>query len=65
MCGVLKMSSSLKKDVVLNIRIESTLKEKAVEVFEKNGIDKSKAIRMFLDHVVKLDDIPDFMKIDY
>ena len=38
--------------VVISIRIDKDLKEKAVKVFESMGMDLSGGIKLFLNHVV-------------
>ena len=43
---------------IIQIRVDDELKEKAVEVFEKNGLDLSTAIRIFLKKSVNTDGIP-------
>jgi len=47
------MSSKL-----LQVRIDSELKEKAKEVFENSGIDMSSAVRLFLQQAVVQNRIP-------
>ena len=47
------MSTSL-----LNMRIDSSLKEQAAEVFERLGIDTSTAVKMFLKRSVIENGIP-------
>ena len=57
--------SSSKKNVIVNLRINSDLKNESGEILKKNDLDHSKAVRLFLEYIVKLGGIPDFIKRDF
>lgn len=56
------MSKECKKNVIMNVRINSDLKNESGVVLKKLGLDHSKAIRLLIDYVIKHNDLPESLK---
>ena len=55
------MSTKVKKDVIINIRIDGDLKEKSKVVLNESQMDHSKAVRMLMTYIALNNKLPDFM----
>lgn len=53
---------SIKKNEIINIRVDSDIKSESKAILENKSLSHSKVFRMLLDYIVKSNDIPDFMK---
>ena len=55
------MSAKVKKDVVINIRIDSDLKETSKQILIQHDMDHSKIVRKLKKHIEKTGNIPEFL----
>lgn len=55
------MSVKVKKDVVINIRIDSDLKETSKQILIRHDMDHSKIVRKLMKHIEKTGNIPEFL----
>ena len=55
------MSVKVKKDVVINIRIDSDLKETSKQILIQHDMDHSKIVRKLMKHIEKTGNIPEFL----
>lgn len=55
------MNRKVKKDVIINIRIDSDLKESSKQILIKHDMDHSKIVRKLMKHIEKTGNIPDFL----
>lgn len=55
------MIGKVKKDVIINIRIDSDLKENSRQILIKHDMDHSKVVRKLMKHIEKTGSIPDFL----